>query len=186
MDTVKNTSAPGFFDKLWVRYGFAAGFAAIAITVLYYVIDDSLLLHPVLSWLPWVSIALIAVFAPIALKKSQSDYIAYSQAVTTSFGAFGLGLLLMAAFNILLYFIIDPKLLYDFTNAQVKALANLVSSGDISQSSFDVLRRQIVEGANNIYIYQLALVVIITSMAALVMFLISSAILSKEKPHTQI
>jgi hypothetical protein len=185
MDTAENTSAPGFFNKIWLKYGVIAGFTAVAITTIYYVFDDSLLTDMVFSFLPLVSLLVISIIAAYQLRKSQGNYLAYSQGVTTSLGAFSIGIVISTAFSLILYYVIDPALLKKVTNEQLKKVAEMVEEGKLPKQSYDEMVKRITEQGPEIFLFNLLIGMVGLIVVALIIFLISSAILRRE-PKTQI
>ncbi|RYD83511.1 MAG: DUF4199 domain-containing protein [Sphingobacteriales bacterium] len=185
MDAAKNASTQNFFDKIWVKYGLISAGIAIFITVIYYVVDDTLLADPLFSFLPLIAILVTAILAALELRKRQDNYLAYSQSVTTQLGSFSLGLMISTAFNMILYLLIDPELLKKIMNIQIKKLATMVDEGKLPKDAYNEAVRQISEKGSEMFLFNLLIGVIGLIIVALIIFLISSAILKRE-PKTQI
>lgn len=185
MDVAENTSGKGFFDKIWVKYGLIGGLVAAGITAIYYVFDESLLSDVVFSFLPLIALLAVSIFAAYQLRKSQGNYLAYSQGVTTSLGAFSIGISISTAFSMLLYYVIDPGLLKKVTNEQLKKMAEMVEEGKLPKQGYDEAVRRITEQGPEMFLFNLLIGMVGLIVVALIIFLISSAILRRE-PKTQI
>ncbi|MGZ5242321.1 MAG: DUF4199 domain-containing protein [Bacteroidia bacterium] len=180
MDTSKNASTPNFLEKIWVKYGLIGGFIAIVITTIYYVFDDSLFTDMVFSTIPLLAILITSIVAAYKLRVQQGQYLAYSQGVTTSLGAFTIGIILSSGFSILLYYVIDPDLLKKITNMQLKRVAKMVDEGQLPKESYEEMARRLAEQGPEMFLFNQLLGVVSMIVIALIIFLISSAFLRKE------
>jgi hypothetical protein len=185
MQTENNLSAKPFFEKIWVKYGLIGGGIAILITVIYYVLDDTLLADRILGLIPLLVILVTAIMAAAELRKRQDGYLAYSQAVTTSLGSFSLSILLSTLFNTLLYLVIEPGLQKKIINLQLQKVYKEVEKGNLPKENYDEIAKRLTESGPQMFLFSLLMGVIGFIIIALIIFLISSAILRKE-PKTQI
>ncbi len=108
-----------------VRWGLISGIIVVLLTVVYYVVDISLIVNWKVGLLTFAIYIGFAIYAGIQYRGLEGGYLAYGKAFQHGLVLFAIAALVSTAFNLVLYTVIDPELpgkLADAAVAQTESM----------------------------------------------------------------
>src|SRR6185437_3307994 len=138
-----------------LRYGLISGGATILYAAVLYLIDPGL----IFGYYGYIGVAIafaLAVAAAVARRKNNGGYISYGDSVVTSLATFSISSAIYTIYMLLMYFVIDPRLIDKMKSLQMDKLDEYAAKGSLSKVQLAAAQARI-EGmdSNTILFYSI-------------------------------
>lgn len=177
------TKSPTLLNNA-IKHGGILGIISIALTLILYVVDYSLMANWKVGLLLFAIFIGYGIYAGIGYRKEIGGYLAFGKAFQHGFLVFALSALISTVFNILLYTVIDPELPQKITEVAVQNAEEMMEgfgmTGDaldeaIEKTRKDTEERYTVAGQAMGYVWAL--------IGCAVFALISGVIVKRKEPE---
>jgi hypothetical protein len=177
------TPAPTLMNNA-LKHGLILGVISIAITLLLYVADYTLMADWKVGLFSFAVFIGYAIYAGIGYRKEIGGFIEFGKAFQHGLIIFAVSALISTIFNILLYSVIDPELPGKLTEASMEATAAMMEKFGVPEDQLeeamekareDTAKRFTVSGLATGYLFALIFCAIFA--------LITGAIVKKKQPE---
>jgi hypothetical protein len=166
-----------------VKHGVILAVISIVLTLVYYVVDYSLLATIKIGLLSLAIFLGYGIYAGIGYRKEIGGFISFKDAFLHGFIIFALSAFISTIFNILLYTVIDPELGAKLTDVAVQNAEEMMRSFGMPEDQMDeALEKTRTDTADRYTAGGLALGYVWALIGCAVFALISGAIVKKKQP----
>jgi hypothetical protein len=164
------------------RQGLMGGGAAVLLLAVFYIINTDLLMNLTLGFIPLAIILIFGIFASLNRRKNQDGYISYGESVFTGLGSFGISMIILSLFNILLYRIIDPSLTVKIKNMTLDRLEESYHAGKIPKNVYQMQIDNISNPSIAAIILQIFFQIVGLAIIGFIFYLIASIFIKNDSP----
>lgn len=166
-----------------IKHGVILGVISIVLTLVYYVVDYTLLATIKIALLSLAIFLGYGIYAGIGYRKEIGGFISFKNAFLHGFIVFALSALVSTIFNILLYTVVDPELGQKLTDVSVANAEEMMRSFGMPEDQMDeALEKARTDAADRYTVGGLALGYIYAVIFCAIFALISGAIVKKKQP----
>lgn len=142
------TTTPTLLNNA-IKHGGILGIISIAMTLVFYVVDYSLLASWKVGLFSFAVFLGYGIYAGIGYRKEIGGYISFGKAFQHGFLTFAISALISTIFSILLYAVIDPELSQKVTDAAVQNAEEMMEgfgmTGDALDEAIEKTRKNTAE-----------------------------------------
>jgi Na+/H+-dicarboxylate symporter len=177
------TPAPTLISSA-LKNGAILGVISIAITLLLYVADYTLMADWKVGLLSFAIFIGYAIYAGINYRKEIGGFIDFGKAFQHGFIIFAVSALISTLFNIVLYTVVDPELPSKLTEASVEAAAKMMENFGMPEEQMDeALEKTREDTAKRFTVGGLATGYLFALIFCAIFALITGAIVKKKVPE---
>jgi len=167
-----------------IKHGLILGAISIALTLVYYAIDYTLLVTIKIGLLSLLIFIGYAIYAGIAYRKEIGGFMSFKNAFVHGFMVFAVSALLSTIFNILLHTVIDPELGQKLTDVSVRNAEEMMRNFGMPEGEKmdEAIEKARTDAAGRYTLGGLALGYIWILIFSAVLALITGAIVKKKQP----
>lgn len=183
--TQNELSAPGLRQNA-VKHGLILGAISIVMTLLFYVIDYTLLATIKVGLISLVVFLGYGIYAGISYRKEIGGFLSFKNAFLHGFALFAISALLSTIFNIVLYTVVDPELPAKLTEVTIQNTQEMMAGFGMPEGEQmdEALAKARTDAEGRYTVGGLALGYVWALIGCAVFALISGAIVKKKRPET--
>lgn len=180
--TPDELTAPGLQQNA-IKHALILSGISIVLTLIYYVVDYTLLATIKIGLLSLVIFLGYGIYAGIAYRKEIGGFLSFKHAFIHGFLVFAVSALISTVFSMLLYTIIDPELGQKLTDVSVQNAEEMMRGFGMPEDQLDeALEKARTDAVDRYTVGGLALSYVWALIGCAVFALISGAIVKKKPP----